>query len=359
MRVLLTGSEGYIGVLLGPVLLRRGHDVVGLDTGFYRNGWLYNGVDKPPLCMCKDIRRVAVADLEGYDAVIHLGELSNDPLGELSPDTTYEVNHRGSVSLAEKCRQAGVPRFVYSSSCSVYGIGTGDLKTENSDLWPQTAYAKCKALVEHDVSEMADDRFSPVFLRNATAYGPSPRMRFDLVLNNLAGVAWTTGQVRMTSDGTPWRPLAHVLDICQAFACALEAPREAVHNQVFNVGDTRENYQVRDIAEIVAGEFPGCELTVGFRGGDNRSYRVSFEKIRERLPSFRCERNASVGARQLRDLFGLVRLTSEMFEDRAYTRLKQLRHLLATEQIDASLYWRQAPAAAVSSPDARGDPSLG
>jgi len=340
MRVLLTGSDGYIGTLLGPMLLRRGHDVAGLDTGFYRNAWLYNGVDESPRCSTRDIRRVTTTDLQGYDAVIHLGELSNDPLGELSPETTYEINHRGSVSLAEKCRQAGVRRFVYSSSCSVYGIGTGDLKTEESVVEPQTAYAKCKLLVEQDVSALADDEFSPVFLRNATAYGPSPRMRFDLVLNNLAGVAWTTGQVRMTSDGTPWRPLAHVLDICQAFACALEAPREAVHNQVINVGDTGENYRVRDIAQIVAGVFPGCELTVGASGGDNRSYRVSFDKIRQRLPSFRCERDALVGARQLRELFSMVGLTRKTFGDRAYTRLKQLRYLIETRQIDGSLYWR-------------------
>jgi len=229
---------------------------------------------------------------------------------------------------------------VYSSSCSVYGIGTGDLKTEESVVQPQTAYAKCKVMVERDVSALADSVFSPVFLRNATAYGPSPRMRFDLVLNNLAGVAWTTGQVRMTSDGTPWRPLAHVLDICQAFACALEAPRDAVHNQIINVGDTGENYQVRDIAQIVTDVFPGCELTVGTSAGDNRSYRVSFDKIRQRLPSFRCERNALVGARQLRDLFSMVGLSRETFEDRAYTRLKQLRHLIATKQLDDSLYWR-------------------
>lgn len=195
-------------------------------------------------------------DLRGFDAVVHLAELSNDPLGQFDPRVTYEINYRGSVGLARACRRAGVQRFIYSSSCSVYGVGTDDHKTEESDVNPQTAYAECKALVERELFEMADDSFSPVFLRNATAYGPSPRMRFDLVLNNLAGLAWTTGEIRMTSDGTPWRPLVHVLDICQAIACCLEAPREAVHNQIFNVGCDEENYRVREIASIVARVFP-------------------------------------------------------------------------------------------------------
>jgi nucleoside-diphosphate-sugar epimerase len=222
----------------------------------------------------------------------------------------------------------------------VYGVGADDIKTEASEPNPQTAYAHCKVLVERDVARLADDRFSPTFLRNATAFGPSPRMRFDIVLNNLAGLAWTTGQIRMTSDGSPWRPLVHVLDICAAIACTLEAPREIVHNQIFNVGDSAQNYRVREIAEIVADAFPGCDLVFGANDSDNRSYRVSFDKIASLLPGFACQRDATAGARELRALFDRIGLTREQFESRLYTRLKQLTHLLHTDQIDAEFFWR-------------------
>jgi nucleoside-diphosphate-sugar epimerase len=341
MKVLVTGTDGYIGILLGPTLLERGHDVVGLDTGFYRNGWLYNGVVKFPPCISKDIRHITEEDLTGFDAVVHLAELSNDPLGQLNPEITYKINHLGSVELAKNCKKIDITRFVYTSSCSVYGVGGSDgYKTEESETNPQTAYAECKVLVERDVSALADDDFSPTFLRNATAYGPSPRMRFDLVLNNLAGLAWTTGEIKMISDGTPWRPLVHVLDICEAIACALEAPREVIHNQIFNVGDTKENYQVRDIAGIVSRAFPGCKLTIGTSGGDNRSYRVSFEKINTQLPGFRCQRDATVGANQIRELFEGIDMSPEIFGFRAYTRLKQLEYLIRTRQIDDDFFWR-------------------
>jgi nucleoside-diphosphate-sugar epimerase len=235
----------------------------------------------------------------------------------------------------------------------VYGAGGGDLKTEESDPNPQTAYARCKVFVERDLRKMADDDFSPTFLRNATAYGPSPRMRFDIVLNNLAGLAWTTRQIRMTSDGTPWRPLVHVLDICEAVACTLEAPRDAVHGEIFNVGNTEHNYRVRDIAEIVAQTFPGCALTLGSSDGDHRSYRVSFEKIRRRLPGFTCRRDAVIGAQQLHDTFSRINMSRDTFEFRAYTRLKQLTYLIETGQIDSGFFWaggvapQRATAAAV------------
>jgi len=342
MKVLVTGAEGYIGVLLAPMLLRRGHEVIGLDTGFYRDGWLYDcGDEEPPACINKDIRHITTEDLRGYEAIVHLAELSNDPLGQLNPRITYKINHLGSVELARTCKQVGITRFVYASSCSVYGLGSDDFKTEESATNPQTVYAKCKVLVERELSEMADADFSPTFLRNATAYGPSPRMRFDTVLNNLAGLAWTTGEITMTSDGTPWRPLVHVLDICEAVACVLEAPREAIHNEIFNVGDTRENYQVREIAEIISRAFPGCELTFGRSGGDHRSYRVSFDKIKTKLPGFRCRRDATMGAYQLRELFERINMSHETFEFRAYTRLKQLKYLIRTRQIDDNLFWRQ------------------
>ncbi len=342
MKVLVTGTEGYIGVLLAPLLLERGHDVVGLDTGFYRDGCLYHyNSRKSPPSINKDIRLVTENDLRGFEAIVHLAELSNDPLCQLSPEITHQINHQGSVTLAQRCKQAGISRFVYSSSCSVYGLGSDDLKTEESPTSPQTVYAECKLLVERDVSGMADDDFSPTLLRNATAYGPSPRMRFDAVLNNLAGWAWTTGQIKVISDGTPWRPLVHVLDICEAIASVLEAPREIIHNEIFNVGDTGENYQISEIAQIVSGVFPGCELSVGNNGGDHRSYRVSFDKLRRKLPGFRCQRDAATGAHELYDLFEWIHLSREIFEFRAYTRLKQLKHLMATRQIDENLFWRQ------------------
>ncbi|HUI06216.1 MAG TPA: NAD-dependent epimerase/dehydratase family protein [Verrucomicrobiae bacterium] len=343
MKILVTGTDGYIGVLLAGVLLKRGHDVAGLDTGFYRDGLLYDGLELPRRLVRKDVREVADEDVAGLDAVVHLAELSNDPLGQHNPQLTYAINHRGSVALAERSKRAGVRRFVYSSSCSVYGVASGNAVAEESPTNPQTAYATCKALVERDVSAMADDGFSPTFLRNATAFGASPRMRFDIVLNNLAGLAFTTREIKMVSDGTPWRPLVHVLDICEAIGCALEAPREMVHNQVLNVGDNGQNYRVKEIAECVAEAFPGCALSFGRNDGDNRSYRVSFDKIHQVLPGFRCRRDARTGAHELREVFERIKLTREMFEFRGFTRLKQLEHLLHTQQIDEQFFWKNRP----------------
>ena len=338
MRVLLTGSEGYLGCLLGPELIRDGHVVVGVDTGFYRNGWLYRGVDRTVESLDRDVRTLTLEDLTGFDAVVHMAELSNDPLGDLIGDVTYEVNHRGSVRLAELARQAGVSRFVYMSSCSVYGIADGTVD-ESSAINPQTAYGVCKGLVERDVALLADDDFSPTFLRNATAFGASPRMRFDIVLNNLSGLAWTTGQISMTSDGSPWRPLVHALDIGKAIRCALAAPREAVHAQVFNVGSDEQNYQVRDIAERVAAAFPGCSTSFGEAGADNRSYRVDFAKISSALPGFSCDWDADRGAQQLAEVFARISLDAPTFTGRGHTRLTQLEHLLRTEQLDDQLFW--------------------
>lgn len=339
MKVLVTGTDGYIGVMLAHRLLQRGFDVIGLDTGFYRAGWLYTGVDRSPEWIRKDIRQVNAEDLHGIDAVVHLAELSNDPLGQLNPEITFKINHKGSLRLAQLSKAAGVTRFIYSSSCSVYGLGSDGYRTEESETDPQTAYAQCKVFVERDVSLLADENFSPVFMRNGTAYGPSPRMRFDIVLNNLTGLAWTTKKIAMTSDGTPWRPMVHVLDICEAMICALEAPKESVHNQIFNIGDTDENYRVREIALIVKDVFPGCEVTFGASDGDDRSYRVSFEKANKQLPGFSCQRNVRLGAEQLRRVFESIDMTPEDFAFRGYTRLKQLQYLIRTQQIDASLFW--------------------
>jgi len=342
MRVFLTGSAGYIGCVLGPLLLRDGHDVVSLDTGFYREGWLFSdpSVTTEPALIVRDLRTITREDLVGFDAVVHLAELSNDPLGEHNPEVTHDINHTGSVRLAKLAKAAGVRRFIYTSSCSVYGIADG-VVSETSITSPQTAYARCKVLVERDVSLLADDQFTPTFLRNATAYGASPRMRFDIVLNNLAGHAWTSGKIAMTSDGTPWRPLVHVRDICQAIQRVLVAPTEAIHNETFNVGDTRANYQVREVAEAVAKEFHGCALSFGAADRDNRSYRVNFEKIHTHLPSFKCRWGLQEGAAELRRVFQRIAMTRETFEFRAFTRVKCLSHLTNTGQLDGRFFWTE------------------
>jgi nucleoside-diphosphate-sugar epimerase len=339
MKILVTGTEGYLGCLLAPELMRDGHDVLGVDTGFYKAGWLYNGVDTTARTLVRDIRHLRIEDLSGVDAVVHLAELSNDPLGQLSPTITYEINHAGSVHLARLAKQAGVSRFVYMSSCSVYGVADG-VVDEESEVDPQTAYAECKVLVERDLTSMADDSFSPTFMRNATAYGASPRMRFDIVLNNLSGLAWTRKEITMTSDGSPWRPLVHGLDIAQAIRRVLAAPRDLVHAQKFNVGATEHNYRVRDIAEIVGETFPGCAVSFGDSGGDNRSYRVSFEKIANKLPGFACQWDARRGAQQLHDVFSRIDMDEATFTGRGHTRLLQLQHLIATGQLDDALFWR-------------------
>lgn len=344
MKIFVTGHEGYIGARLVPFLQARGHVVTGMDTNFYTDGRLYDDLEAPQGgALVKDIRRVTASDLRGQDAVVHLAELSNDPLGMHNEENTFAINHQGSVDLARACMEAGVERFVYTSSCSVYGVPADEpIKTEASDLHPQTAYAECKVLVERDLSALAGATFSPTYLRNATAYGPSPRQRFDIVLNNLSGHAHTSGIINMTSDGSPWRPLVHVDDICQAIACTLEAPRDAVHNEVFNVGATHENYQIREIASTVAEVFTGCQLSIGNSDADNRSYRVNFDKIATRLPGFSCAYTLRDGAEQLKAVYDGVAMDRETFEYRPFTRLKQLKHLLDTGQLDERFFWSES-----------------
>jgi nucleoside-diphosphate-sugar epimerase len=344
MKVLVTGTEGYIGSRLAPYLMGKGIEVVGLDTGYYRDGILYIDPKQMPLAprtVFKDLRTVEPSDFAGFDAVVHLAELSNDPLGANKPEVTFKINHQGSVRIAEAARAAGVRRFVYASSCSVYGVGTGDFLDETSPVNPQTAYAQCKVLVERDVQKMSSPDFCVTFLRNATAYGASPRMRFDIVINDLSGLAWTRKKIAMTSDGSPWRPVVHIMDICEAIYRTLDAPAAAVNGQVFNVGATTENYRVRELAETVASAFPGCEVTVGQKSADNRSYRVSFDKIATKLPGFACSWTAKKGAEELRELFERIHMSPDTFTFRAFTRLKQLAYLTETGQIDGEFFWSE------------------
>jgi len=342
MRVLVTGVYGYIGAVLAPYLTKRGIEVVGFDTGFYRDGWMYSDDKKlptAPFTINKDLRNVTADDLRGCDAVAHLAELSNDPLGQNNPEVTHKINHRASVNLAKIAQELGIRRFVYTSSCSVYGAGTGEFLDETAKTNPQTAYAECKTLVERDVGAMAGRDFAPVFLRNATAFGPSPRMRFDIVLNDLSALAWTTKSIKMLSDGSPWRPLVHVEDICEAVYRSLVAPEDAIRGKIFNVGQDSENYRVREIAQIIAEEFPGCTVSVGPPSADNRSYRVSFKRIHEELPGFKCSYTARDGARQLRQVFERIQMSPEVYQFRAFTRLKQLKYLQGTGQVDGEFFW--------------------
>ncbi|MGW0172752.1 NAD-dependent epimerase/dehydratase family protein [Rhodococcus sp. NPDC003322] len=339
MRVLVTGTEGYLGCLVAPTLIYDGHEVDGLDTGYYKAGWLYDGVARIPHTLVKDIRDVTAHDLLGYDAIVHMAELSNDPIGDLIGDVTFDINHRGSMHLARRAKEAGVSRFVYMSSCSVYGVAEGTVD-ETSPINPLTAYAKCKALVERDLAGLADNTFSPTILRNATAFGASPRMRFDIVLNNLAGLAWTEHEIAMTSDGTPWRPLVHALDIAGAIRCALRADKSEVNSLIVNVGSDENNYTVRSIAEAVGREFPGCSVSFGAPNPDNRSYRVSFAKIHRHFPEFRTEWDLAAGAAQLHRVFARIDLDAPTFRGRGHTRLKQIEYLMKTGQVDEELFWK-------------------
>lgn len=341
MRVLVTGHRGYIGSVLVPCLQKCGHDVVGLDTGYFEE-CLLQADPTPVPTIRKDLRDVTAADLTGFDAICHLAALSNDPLGDLRPEWTYDINHTGSLRLAQLAKQAGVRRFLFSSSCSMYGANATDaLLTEDAPLNPLTPYAISKVKLEHDLARLADDKFSPVYLRNATAYGVSPRLRADLVLNNLVAWACTTGKIKILSDGTPWRPIVHVEDICRAFAHFLTVPRELIHNRAFNIGRNDENYQVRQLADIVRETVPGCEIEYAGQGGpDPRNYRIDFTRLAQTFPDLKLEWTARRGARQLYEAYRTCGLTLADFTGRRYVRLAQLKHLLATGLLDDTLRWK-------------------
>jgi nucleoside-diphosphate-sugar epimerase len=338
-RVLITGHNGYIGSVMAPYFVRSGYDVVGLDAGYFKPCRLVSELADVP-SVWKDLRDLEVEDLKGFDAVVHLGALSNDPIGNLNQAWTEEINFRASARLAELAQAAGVERFLFSSSCIMYGMSEAAVVTEESSLDPKTEYARSKVKSERAIAELAGARFSPTFLRNGTIYGVSPGMRFDTVFNDLIGAAVTTGKVALYSDGKPWRPVVHVQDVARAFLTVLEAPMGDVWNQAFNTGANHLNHQIIELADIVVDTVPGSRLEVVAQpGADQRTYKADFGKFARTFPNFSFNWTAKTGARELYQTFKTIGLTYDAFVDKRFTRLKWLRHLLDTGQLDNSLRW--------------------
>jgi nucleoside-diphosphate-sugar epimerase len=342
MRILLTGDKGYIGAVMVPMLLEEGHTVTGLDSDWFEHS-AFSPLRANIPSRKKDLRDLEISDLEGFDVVVHLAGLSNDPLGDLNPALTYDINHLASVQLAKLAKQAGVKRFLFSSSCSTYGAAASeDLLDENAKFNPVTPYGRSKVLVEQDLAKLADANFCATFLRNATAYGVSPRLRFDLVLNNLVAWAHATGRIYIKSDGTPWRPIVHIADISRAFIAVLKAPMDLVNNQAFNVGRSDENYQIRDLAQIVNETVPNCTVEYAKDGSpDTRCYRVDFSKINRVLPDFKPQWTARKGAKEIYDAVRGAGLQLEDFEGPRYKRISHIQELLKSGRLDLNLRWRE------------------
>jgi len=339
MKVLVTGSHGYIGTVLVPMLIAEGHDVIGYDSDLYQKCTFTCTVPEIEF-IGKDIRDIETHDLDGINAVIHLAGLSNDPLGDYDPSLTIEINEKASIKLARLAKQAGIKRFLFASSCSNYGAAGSDFLTEEANFKPITPYGVSKVKVEAILFRMADRDFSPTFLRASTAYGVSPRLRFDLVTNNLAAWAFTTGRVYIKSDGSPWRPIVHVEDIARAYIAVLHAPRELVHNEAFNVGTTAENYQVREIADLVKEIIPGCEIEYAPDAGpDKRCYRVDCNKICRVLHNYKPQWTAHRGIEQLYSEYKKVGLTLEEFEGEKYKRIAHVKQLIKKGRLDSTLRW--------------------
>jgi nucleoside-diphosphate-sugar epimerase len=340
MNLLLTGHKGYIGAVAVPILQAAGHEVVGLDTGLFE-GCNFGGLGPRVPEIHRDLRDLTKGDLAGFEGVFHLGALSNDPLGNLDRKLTYDINHLSSVHLATLAKAAGVKRFVFSSSCSTYGAAGEAILDERAALNPVTAYGESKVLAERDIASLADDSFSPVFMRNATAYGVSPRLRLDIVLNDLVASAFTTGKVSIKSDGTPWRPIVHIRDIIAAALSVLEAPRQCIHNETFNVGRSDQNYRISELATIVAETVPGCQIEYARDGGpDARCYRVDCDKIQRVVPNFRPQWTARQGAQELHQAYQVMGLTRKDLEDGKYIRMVHIQRLLNAGLLDDSLRWR-------------------
>jgi len=345
LRVLVTGHNGYIGSVLVPILEQTGHDVVGLDSDLFAP-CVFGEIRHEVESLRKDVRDVEATDFAGFDAVIHLAAVCNDPVGNLNPQATYDINHLASVRVAEKAKEAGVERFLFASSCSLYGKAGDEMLDESAGFAPVTAYGRSKVLAEQDISALADDSFSPTYLRNATAFGASPRLRADVVVNNLVGYAHTTGEILIQSDGTPWRPLVHVEDISGAFLAVLHAPRELVHDEAFNVGASSENYRIRKLAELVEEVVPGATATVAEGGGpDKRSYRVDCSKIARVLPEFKPAWSVRRGIEQLYEAYSRNDLTFEEFIGTRYLRINRVRELQEAGRLDDELRWRVPVAA--------------
>ena len=340
LKVLVTGSQGYIGTILVPMLTKKGHEVVGLDTDYYQRCG-FGGYMTKSHYIKKDIRDILISDIEGYDAIIHLAGLSNDPLGDYRLELTDTINDKASVTLARMAKTAGIKRFLFASSCSNYGASGSDFLTENASFNPVTPYGLSKVRVEAALLKMADDNFSPTFLRASTAYGVSPRLRFDLVVNNLTAWAFTTGRVYLKSDGSPWRPIVHVEDIALAYIAALHAPIEIVHNQAFNVGTTTENYQIRELAEIVKEIVPNCDVDYAPDAGpDKRCYRVNCDKIARTLHEFKPQWTARRGIEQLYEVYRKEGLTLDEFEGPKYKRIDHIKQLVEQRRLDENLRWK-------------------